>query len=405
MKSTESASNETKLVCFKENPRFYALYEYHSNRSGKHKGCESGGGDAQHSSSDPPLSNSPFPEEVSNNNFSLSLIVSSLESENETKLRSFLASRFTRGTVYSGSGNVAALDFSLTNETDCPAICYFCLLRPTDGPSTRNLENVACLQEYAVCYITTATGVLDSYRDELSQYSEDLLPLLSDIETIDLSKIQKYLSEWYDVSVMFTHRCVQKMKDDIASLIYITLQGRKIYIKGDDSKLKADIERFIQSCSIAGLMQNNSSMADASVNESANLKPGSSGETCNASETFETLSIDDGTYILNCKGSNTFCTTWAESLMSLDSAVEIREAIERYKLKLIQSLNLLKRLIRHSQTDHYALYRTYVFLKNSGNADILLHNVKLEDQFQGSADCCQIVALLEEFIQGSGGLS
>lgn len=44
----------------------------------------------------------------------------------ETELRTFMVKRLTRGTVYSGSGNINTLENFFPDES---ALCYYCLLR------------------------------------------------------------------------------------------------------------------------------------------------------------------------------------------------------------------------------------------------------------------------------------
>ena len=57
---------------------------------------------------------------------SLSLLSTNLSGEQETELRTFMAKRLARGTVYSGSGNISTLEDYFPGES---ALCYYCLLR------------------------------------------------------------------------------------------------------------------------------------------------------------------------------------------------------------------------------------------------------------------------------------
>lgn len=58
--------------------------------------------------------------------YSLSLLSTNLSGVQETELRTFMAKRLTRGTVYSGSGNINTLENFFPDEL---ALCYYCLLR------------------------------------------------------------------------------------------------------------------------------------------------------------------------------------------------------------------------------------------------------------------------------------
>jgi hypothetical protein len=57
---------------------------------------------------------------------SLSLLSTDLTGEQDTELRTFIAKRLAKGTVYSGSGTIATVENVLPNST---SQCYYCLLR------------------------------------------------------------------------------------------------------------------------------------------------------------------------------------------------------------------------------------------------------------------------------------
>ena len=57
---------------------------------------------------------------------SLSLLSTNLSGEQETELRTFMAKRLARGTVYSGNGNINVLENVFPGDS---ALCYYCLLR------------------------------------------------------------------------------------------------------------------------------------------------------------------------------------------------------------------------------------------------------------------------------------
>lgn len=58
--------------------------------------------------------------------FSLSVLSTDLSGEQETEVRTFIAQRLARGTIYSGSGHLATLDTIVPNESH---MCYYCVLR------------------------------------------------------------------------------------------------------------------------------------------------------------------------------------------------------------------------------------------------------------------------------------
>ncbi|KAK2571655.1 Protein Njmu-R1 [Acropora cervicornis] len=67
--------------------------------------------------------------------------------------------------------------------------------------------------------------------------------------------------------------------------------------------------------------------------------------------------------------------------------------------KVNHDMNTLRRLLRQAETDHYALYRSYVFLLKCGSAPILLRNTRSEAHALNSEDTLNIIKVLEEFIE------
>lgn len=113
------------------------------------------------------------------------------------------------------------------------------------------------------------------------------------------------------------------------------------------------------------------------------------------------LQTDGVEYSLSNKVTTRFCREWAKTMLSdtEDNPVFLRQVIENYKLRVNHDLNTLKRLLRQAETDHYALYRSYVFLLKCGNGPILLRNTTLEAHALCSEDTLNIIKVLEEYIE------
>uniref|UniRef100_A0A8B9PCE9 Chromosome 17 open reading frame 75 n=1 Tax=Apteryx owenii TaxID=8824 RepID=A0A8B9PCE9_APTOW len=99
-------------------------------------------------------------------------------------------------------------------------------------------------------------------------------------------------------------------------------------------------------------------------------------------------------------GSNRFCEDWMHAFINGAEGGNpflFRQILENFKLKAIQDINNLKRFIRQAEMNHYALFKCYMFLKNSGSGDILLKIVKVEHAEMPEAK--NVVAVLEEFMR------
>eukprot|EP01135_Chromosphaera_perkinsii_P008955 Nk52_evm1s1542 gene=Nk52_evmTU1s1542 len=77
--------------------------------------------------------------------------------------------------------------------------------------------------------------------------------------------------------------------------------------------------------------------------------------------------------------TNSFCEEWARAFTivpkSSQAPVILRKVVENYKLKGVQEINSLKRLLQNAENDYYALYKTNHYLRECGNGDILLNHL------------------------------
>ena len=69
---------------------------------------------------------------------SLSLLSSNLSGEQETELRTFMAKRLTRGSLFSGSGHISTLEDFFPDQS---AVFYYCLLRGGKENGEDGIEN------------------------------------------------------------------------------------------------------------------------------------------------------------------------------------------------------------------------------------------------------------------------
>ncbi|KAL9956888.1 hypothetical protein ACROYT_G038441 [Oculina patagonica] len=339
-------------------------------------------------------------EATSNNDFSLSLLSTNLSGEQETELRTFMAKRLTRGTVYSGSGNINTLENFFPDES---ALCYYCLLRggKENGEDYKDQQEMDSLEfgsylskDYVVCLVSGSKSGLELFQKELDDYSNGLLPYINKYtESQDVQESFKHLEAWYDENVKFVCRCTSLLKEDLAVLIGLGLLGGKLEVQGDDKRLEKDMKMFVDACSTVNVL---GTTADASEDKE-NLV----SKCTSVIPTEVILKTDGSEYTLSSKVTTRFCREWAKTMLSdaVNNPVFLRQVIENYKLRVNHDLNTLKRLLRQSETDHYALYRSYVFLLKCGNGPILLRDTTLEARALRSEDTLNIIRVLEEYIE------
>ncbi|CAB1459082.1 unnamed protein product [Pleuronectes platessa] len=278
---------------------------------------------------------------TSQEDFSLTLIDSSLPSEAEPELRTYISRRLSKGALLGGMGNIATVELSLPEELE-----------------------------------------LDKYVQGL--HSSLQAPELQNLET----EVRPYLSRWYEESVMHIYRVVQLVQSNISFLLHAALSHTHVEVVNSDERTKGDVSRFIKAASLQGLSQQDTTAASL-------CKAISEEPQCD-------LVIDCSASpptLLNTV-SNRFCDDWNQAFLNAAERCNpflLRQILENFKLKAIQDMNSLKRLVRQAEMSHYALFRCCQFLQGCGNGDVLLQNARVEHSDMPEA--CSIIAVLEEFLR------
>lgn len=387
----------------------FAMYTYHANRPNNQDLCHDGDKDARTSSVPDFLQR----EATSNRDFSLSVIATDLNAEDETDLREFIARRLSRGTVYGGVGNVNTVDVGSRVMA-----CYYCLLRQGSHPdieqeleSTMDPNSFYTSQECVICFLSSPTSALELFRPELDVISESVLPLLEQ-KGGDSAQIQRHLENWYQQASGYVCRCVERLREDVAYLINAALLEINIEVVGADGSLKKDIERFMKACSLSDLLQQSSAEETSQetsltadpilidIDEAGNAQPNVRSPSRTATKSrlvFE----GEGVHRFENAEKSWFCEEWSGTMLKGSDTLNpayLRQVIEDYKLHTIQDLNTLKRLIRQAETDHYALYRAYAFLRDCGCGAILLRHIWKDENTISAKDTQNVLNVLEEFI-------
>ncbi|XP_022089353.1 protein Njmu-R1-like isoform X1 [Acanthaster planci] len=404
-------------VCFDDEHNvqpinYFALYTYHANRPS----IQDLGPDVD--KNDSTVANFLQREATSNRDFSLSVIATDLVAEQETELREFIFKRLSRGTVYGGSGNVNNVDVG--NEV---LSCYYYLLRQQTIPDT-DLDpdeppSVFYTSiEYVICFLIGTSAALELFRPELDAYSEGLLAVL-DSEAKELTQIQSYLARWYHQAAAYACRCTDRFQEDLSLLIHTALLDDKINFIGGDEEVVSDVMKFVQVCSLSDLLQhmsdsdsnsqgtNSSEPTLIDLDSRAGVSYQIEGRSVNNSLRPVQLVFDGETQQFQNAESSPFCEEWSRLLLasSRENPASLRQIIEDFKLRTIQDLNTLKRLVRQAESDHYALYRAFAFLRDCGNGGVLLRHIWKDENTVTSQDTQSVLHVLEEFISSNGTLT
>ncbi|XP_044129154.1 protein Njmu-R1-like [Bufo gargarizans] len=347
---------------------YYCLYLY-----------QQAGGDSQHRDGEDDESGAA--DTLCGEDFSLSLVDTNLAAEAEPELRTFIAKRLSRGALFEGVGNVSSVDLG---SPDYVLGCYYCLIQGKAEECSATAP-----PEHIICFLGGSEKGLDLFRLELDHYVDGLKSKLK-MGYLEL-EIRPYLVAWFEDSVLPIHRVVNLFQEKLAYLLYAALSYTPVEVVNSTEQTQNDISRFLTSASLQGLVQE-----------------GTMTSLCLAMTELQqqrsvTVDAGDGQPQLGNAVSNRFCEDWMQVFINTydgGSPFLFRQKLENFKLKVIQDMNNLKRLIRQAESSHYALFRCYNFLKNCGNGDLLLQIVAVEHAELPEAR--SVVRVLEEFIREEG---
>ncbi|XP_077590378.1 protein Njmu-R1 isoform X1 [Stigmatopora nigra] len=357
-----SYGQKTQLNCY------YAIYLYEGTRSAATEENEAWNKRRADST-------------TSMEDFSLTLIDSSLPTEAEPELRTYICRRLSKGALLGGMGNIATVELSLPEQA---VGCYCCLLEQPTSPEQPDADG----NGHVICFLGGSEKGLNLYRLELDKYVQGLQSTLQSFELQNLEKdLRPYLSRWYEESVMHVYRVVQLVQNNISFLLHAALSHNHVEVTNADERTKADISRFIKAASLQGLSQQDTTSASLckAMSEDAH-----SHLTLDCSATPPTLANTV---------SNRFCDDWSRAFLNAAERANpflLRQILENFKLKAIQDMNCLKRFVRQAEMSHYALFRCCQFLQGCGNGDVLLQNAMAEHSDMPEA--CRIITVLEEFL-------
>ncbi|XP_024836421.1 protein Njmu-R1 isoform X2 [Bos taurus] len=289
----------------------YCLYSYRGSRLAQ-----------QRADSDDGSPGGTNAESPSGDDFSLSLVDTNLPSEVEPELRSFIAKRLSKGAVFEGLGNVAAVELRIPGYR---VGCYYCLFQQEKLlPQTASTDSEQKSSEYVVCFLGGSEKGLELFRLELDKYIQGLKNNMNCEESGGENHIQSYLSSWFADVVCPIQRVVHLFQEKLTFLLHAALSYTPVEVKGSDEKTKRDIHRFLSVASLQGL-----------------IHEGTMTSLCMAMTEEQQKSV-----IIDCSssqpqfhnaGSNRFCEDWMQAFMNGAEGGNpflFRQVLENFKLKV-----------------------------------------------------------------------
>jgi len=324
-------------------------------------------------------------------NNQLTSVLTTLPQSNDEDLKKTIEQRLSRGSVFTGSGQIVTVDLGIE-----PANCYFCLLAANEGIETN---------QYVVCFITECDRGLDSFRNQLDQHALKIESIIKDTLKEEIkSAVKPLLDSWYRDCLLFIVECVKILGKDIKYVIYNAVGNGQISVDTDDKQFENDIEKFHSSCTLSALLSTTSESSESSDTSGSliDLNPEPHTKTKRIVDilcvTYKSKQVS-----FSHQSCTDFCERWAQGLLekfayslaeeSEINPINLKTISETFKLKTIQDMNTLKRIVKEAELDFYALYRSQIFVRNSGNSQILLMHAMNEEQ---NTEAMTILKLLEQ---------
>ncbi|XP_021350018.1 protein Njmu-R1-like isoform X1 [Mizuhopecten yessoensis] len=356
-------------------------------------------------------------------NVSLSVLSTDLDASVETELRKFIGQKLMKNLVYSDTGSISSMEYRSDDDVKTSFSCYYCMLENVEEKQlVVNGDNTPDPQQrkYIVCFMALQKNSLDYFQRELDVYCNGVVQYLDqqvccdpsmqeEQDTQDKSKVTEltnidtsvrtYLENWCEVTMDYTCRCMKILKQSAKYILYGALVDARFQFEGMTDQQKDDLQRFLKACNLSEILK----QTDQEKREASPASTGSLdllvdlGEYNAAPQQTITLTLAQN--MVNCSPEDCtiFCEDWGKVLnkTDLNRASQIRHVLEAFKIKYIQSINTLKRLLIQAEADYYALYKSYVFIKNSGNAEVLLNYGHLDS----IPEVQDVVKSLKEFIK------
>lgn len=348
------------------------------------------------------------PEKEEKQGISLSLVATNLTAEKETDVRCYLLKRLDKDHILDEEGKLGFITFG-SNDVSKEAACYYQILKSSvdstmlpDGGG--DYEYVSWDEDvYVTCLISPGDVTLDLLHSDLQQFCCNLMPLLKAVKTSSQCEdiLKEKLNDWPTKAVEYIIYCKKWMNKHISVLLQLGLLDGQLEFVDVDEEAKVYFKRFLDACSLCPILQDTTDSVTDSSELSLNMNQAVSGTSNQHSSLAKvTVTKTNGSFQLSQSGSSKYCQVWAQKLLMCENDVlRLKRTIEEFRMKTIQDMNMLKRLVKKAETDHYALFQVYQFLKNCGYRDTLLYRMKYEGSLMSSPESSEVVAILEEYLQ------
>ncbi|GAM23999.1 hypothetical protein SAMD00019534_071740 [Acytostelium subglobosum LB1] len=251
------------------------------------------------------------------------------------------------------------------------------------------------IQEYCLClcyeYPDTEPNRLEAFHLELRYFCHDIGFMLKGANQEELDTV---LTSWYSICINYMPRAIDLFNDQFMYILHASLKGSRFEITANKSVGK-DIINFLKTISILNpsvtMVSNNGTSDDTTINTYL-LEPEIGGELGNKL-LVKIVVGGSGEINVNYTMSNGFCKRWCKKFLdNRTDSLSMRNLSEEIKLKVIQELNLFRRMVDSSKNNNYLLYKCYLFLLANDNCDILLDLLKKDNDDPATDDILNVLS-------------
>jgi len=358
---------------------------------------------------------------------SVSVVATDLDSEEQKLLNRAVVQKATKNLIYK-SGSIHTIPRGNNSPPPSPPntkgpvlqlVCFMALLELAGehldaalvGDEGLEDEVQGTSREYYICFLCESDSdhSLSLFHAELKKFSEQLIPLLqkhnADEEQEELkSSISQMASSWYWKCVEYITRCVRLLAPHLDVVMHSILLGKQVVIVAPPP-LFEDLSKLLLDVSIVNLTPSQVPRDD----EAEELAPSDDDVAGRlvimcarpaAQEKMQEFPPDysDIQVTLSSRETNSFCASWADKLRNAPfDAFQLRTLLEDLKLRVIQELNFIRKIIDQAKLSNYLLYKSYLVLRSNNNCDVLL-SLLMKD-ITNDITTTEVLEVISEYIQ------
>jgi len=293
----------------------------------------------------------------------LDVVLSDAEVDKQPQVKGYLLNVFSKSLPT--SSHVQTVSWSEGEEVEKHATVYY--------------QQITSSPPQIICLVCEGKVSLTAFYHELDRFSDIVRDVVLEKGVTDPG-VKDLLDKWYSECISYVLRVVDYYRADLPLFLYMALSRNDIQITQQDNgnQRVKDTQKFLSACSLKELIYNTPVCVREAEDDVMVDLTGNTGKVIGS--------------------TNNFCTKWGEMLEFESDPFVVRQIIEDYKLRSNQDMNIFRRLLRQAETDHYAFFQAYEFIRLHDNGDILLDLALHETTVYSIVGAEELLTILRDFM-------